>query len=112
MKISFFKLDKPRRFSYQPIFYDEANERRKERERQMRIELGMPPMEGDENRSAEERIRGKFTAARTYGNFDFRRKAQRTSNKRILVIAAILFMLIYLMYYSSGLERFISFFRF
>ena len=112
MRITFFKVEKPRHFSYQPVFYNEVNEQRKERERKIRSELGLPPMEGDENRSSEERIRGKFTAARNYsGNFDFKRKAQRTSNIRIMVIAGILVMLLYFMYYSNGLEKFMHFFK-
>lgn len=32
MKISFFKLRKPRTFEYKPRYYDEAKERRKEAE--------------------------------------------------------------------------------
>ena len=108
MKLKLFHIPKPRRFNYQPVFYDEVKERRKERERKIREELGMPPMEGDENRTPEQRIRGQFTS--TYSkDIEFSRRAKRTSNTRIVVIAAIIIMLIYFML-GSRLERLFSFF--
>ena len=111
MKISFFNAHQPRRFNYQPVFYNEVKERRIERERRIREEMGLPPMEGDENRSPEERIRGKFVSSRSEKNIEYSRGTRKVSNIRILVIAFILFMLVYLMY-SSGLEKFLGFFKF
>ena len=109
MKLSFFSVRQPRRFNYQPVFYDEAKEKRIERERRVREELGLPPVEGSENIKPADRLRGKFTAARTTKSVEFARKTERTSNIRILVIAAILLMLIYVMF-GSGLERFFGVF--
>jgi hypothetical protein len=111
MKITFFNAPKPKRFNYQPVFYNEAKERRMERERKIREEMGLPPMEGDENRSSEDRIRGKFTSSLGGKNIEFARGTKKVSNIRILVIAFILFMLIYLIY-GSGIDRFLSFFKF
>ena len=111
MQFSFIKVRKPKQFNYQPIFYDEAKEKRKERERRVREELGLPPMTGDEKRSSEERIRGKFNAVRSENRIEFARKTQQFSNKRLLTIILILFMLVYFIY-SSGLEKILSFFKF
>ena len=111
MNFSFIKVRKPKQFNYQPIFYDEAKEKRKERERKIREELGLPPMEGDEKRSSEEKIRGKFHAVRSEKKIEFSRKTKQFSNVRLLIIVFILFMLVYIIY-SSGLEKFLSFFKF
>ena len=110
MRLKFFHIPKPRRFNYQPVFYDEAKERRQERERKIRQELGMPLMEGDESRTAEQRIRGQFSSGSNYTKgIEFSTRAKRTSNTRIVVIAAMIFMLIYFML-GSRLERIFNFF--
>ena len=109
MQLSLFGPKRqPKRFNYQPVFYDEAKERRKERERKVRDELGMPPMEGDENRSAEERIRGKFTSNKSV---EFARRANRSSYSKIVLLLAILVFLTFMMF-GTGMEKFMKVFNF
>jgi len=111
MKHLFFNPRQPRRFSYQPVFYNEAKERRIERERRAREELGLPPIEGDENRTAEQRLRGKFSSFRKYDdkNIEFTRRATRFSHLRIIIFATILFGLIYFFMKGAGLEKLLGF---
>lgn len=104
MRITFFKAAKPKRFHYSPIFYDETKERIKERERRVREEMGLPPMEGDENRTTEQRIRGSFQAGRVSTDIKFARTHQRKSNLRIFAIIAVLLLLLYLFLGQDGVS--------
>ncbi|MCL2072898.1 MAG: hypothetical protein FWH18_03185 [Marinilabiliaceae bacterium] len=110
MRLKFFHIPKPRRFNYQPVYYDEAKERRIERERRIREELGMSLPGEDQNRSAEQRIRGKFSSYRANTkDIEFTRRAKRTSNTRIVVLVVLIFTI---MFYMGGfrLERLFSIF--
>ena len=61
--MGFFKQRKPRGFNHQYIYVDERRERLKEMEERAKRELGLIPQA---ERSAAERIRGKFVDHTTH----------------------------------------------
>jgi hypothetical protein len=92
MKFTFFKIPIHRQFHYSPLYFDEAKEEREERERRIRKELGISPVEGEKESSYSDRIRGKMNR-RIKTNFEVTRKAKKTSNLRLLAILIALFAL-------------------
>ena len=91
--ISFFKLNKPKQFNYEPLYYDERKEQLQERIRNIEIEMGKNPVGG----TAEIKrtlVRGSFSKYRT-----IRRKHQRQSSIRLLIIMILLITIIYLLFY-------------
>jgi len=109
MRLTFFHIPKPRRFNYQPVFYDEAKERRMERERRIREEMGLPQIEGEEIKLHSDRIRQNFSSGRR--DLEFTRRASRRSNTRIIVIAALLLFLLYFMV-GTRIENIFNLFKF
>ncbi len=110
MRITFFKIPSHRRFQHNPIYYDEAKEKRIERERRIRSEMGLEPIEGDESVSFEDRIKGKIRESGIKSNFEVSRSIRRKSNFRLFVILIILFALFYLIL-QSGFDLFGLFFK-
>lgn len=100
MKISFFKTPQHRQFHHTPIYFDEAKEERKERERRIRQEMGVAEPEGEKQPSTEERIRGKMSR-RIKTHFEVTRKDRRASNIRLVVILIALFILFYYLLKAS-----------
>ncbi|MCF8225294.1 MAG: hypothetical protein K9J30_05405 [Bacteroidales bacterium] len=88
----FFKLTEPNRFNYQPLYWDPDKEDREERVRRIKAELGQ---EVEFNKKSSAITRGSF---RQYSG-KTRRKAGRESNLRLFVIAAVLMLLAYLLFY-------------
>ncbi|MEX0987613.1 MAG: hypothetical protein WD052_09065 [Bacteroidales bacterium] len=88
----FFKVKEPNRFNYTPLYWDPEKEQREERVRRIKAELGQ---EVKFNRQASTIKRGSF---RQY-NSSNRRKASRGSNLRLVVIAAALMILAYILFY-------------
>jgi hypothetical protein len=91
--ISFFKLPKPKQFNYEPLYYDERKEQLQERIRNIEIEMGKNP-EGGTVEIKRTLGRGSFAKYRT-----IRRKHQRQSSIRLIIIIAVLFLIIYLLFY-------------
>ena len=87
---SFFKLPGYSVFNYQPLYYDPEKERRENRRRQLRLEQGKE-LEYDNDVSLEERVRGRLKY-----RIEPVRKAKRVSNIRLILIAAILTFVVYL----------------
>lgn len=88
----FFKLPKPRKFSYSPLYWDPEKEEREDRVRRIKQEMGI----GDPSGPARTTIRrGSFRQA----SKKTRVKANRSSNIRLLVILAVLFLIAYLLFY-------------
>jgi len=88
----FFKVNEPKRFDYKPLYWDPAKEEREDRNRRIRAELGQ---EVTFSKSSSTITRGSFRQYSSKTN----RKAGRDSNIRLIVIAAALFLLAYLLFY-------------
>ncbi|MGQ1785830.1 MULTISPECIES: hypothetical protein [unclassified Saccharicrinis] len=99
MKFSFIKTARHRTFHHTPIYYDEAKEEREERARRIKSELGVEVE--DDDRSAEDRIRGKMRR-KIKGSFDIARKEKRKSNVRLAIILIGLMIVFYYLLMSSS----------
>ena len=88
----FFKVKEPNRFNYRPLYWDPEKEDREDRIRRIKAELGQ---EVRFNRNASTIKRGSFRQTTRGTN----RKAGRESNVRLIVIAAILMLLSYLLFF-------------
>ena len=89
--MGFFKQRKPRGFNHQYIYVEERTERLKEMEERAKRELGLIPQA---EKTAEERIRGKFVDQTTH----LKRQQERggdSSSKWLIIIAVLLVALIY-----------------
>ena len=88
-----FKQRKPRGFQHQYIYVDERRERLKEMEERAKRELGML---ADKPLTTEDRVRGKIVEQSTH----LKRKQEKSnplSNKRLLLILALLVMIMYVL---------------
>ncbi|WP_166362066.1 hypothetical protein [Perlabentimonas gracilis] len=90
--ITFFKTPKPKRFDYTPQYYDARKEALKERERQIKQEMG----EADEDAPRVSLIRGQMR--RQYEQ-KIKGRANRGSGLRLFVIFIILCLLAYYLLY-------------
>lgn len=100
MKFTLFKIPNHRQFNYSPLYYDEAREERKERERMIRKEMGISPAEDEKIPSIEDRIKGKMNR-RIKTNFEVTRQIRKTSNIRLIIILIALFALFYYLLKAS-----------
>lgn len=97
MALKFFHLPKSRQFNIPYRFYDPSKEDREDRENRIKEELGI--MEKAEiNPSFKPNMRGQFRqalgrASKTDSD------ARRSSNIRLIILIAILFLLSYLFFY-------------
>jgi len=98
MKFTFIKTAGHRKFNHTPIYYDEAKEEQTERARRIKSELGVEQEEDD--RTIEDRVRGKMRR-KIKGNFDIVRTEKRRSNLRLAVILIGLFAFFYYLFSSS-----------
>ena len=89
----FIKLPGHKRFEYTPRYWDPEKEEREERIRQIKAEMGIE-VPGDPTRTTIKR--GSFRQAHR----NTKVKATRSSNIRLVVILAVLFLLAYLMFYA------------
>jgi len=88
----FIKMPGHKQFSYSPRYWDPEKEARDERIRSIKQEMGID-VPYDPNRSTIRR--GSFRQVRQTGKV----KANRSSNIRLVVILAILFVIAYLIFY-------------
>jgi len=88
----FFKLPKPRKFSYSPRYWDPEKEDMEDRIRRIKQEMGIE----SGNKPAKITItRGSFRQFKRGTKI----KANRSSNIRLIIILAVLFLLAYLIFY-------------
>ena len=86
----FFKLPQHKQFHYEPIYYDERKEKLEERIRQIEAEYGIKPEDGP---------------ARTIGKgsfnhfYDRKRKAQKYSSTRLVLIILFLLFVSYFLFF-------------
>jgi hypothetical protein len=87
----FFRIPKHRQFNYQPIYYDEQKEQLEERIKNIEQEYGINNGE-------------KYTRSMTKGSFshyyDRKRKSQRYSTTRIILIIIFLLFVSYFLFFS------------
>ncbi len=88
----FFKIAKPRQFNYTPLYHDPDKEDLEDRIRAIKQEMGIEV--SDIKRSTTIK-RGSF---RKYSK-NAKRKANRESNLRLIMIVAVLLILAYLIFY-------------
>jgi hypothetical protein len=88
----FFKLHKPKRFEYNPRYWDPEKEEREERIRRIKQEMGVE-LEGGPVRTTI--TRGSFRQYKKHTKV----RATRSSNIRLVIILAVLFLISYLIFY-------------
>ena len=88
--MGFFNQQKPRGFNHQYIYVDERKERLKAMEERIKREMGLTPKE---EKTIEERIRGKFVEQTSH----LKRQQGRdnsASSKWLIIIAVLLVALL------------------
>jgi hypothetical protein len=100
MKFTFIKLPQHRKFSPEPIYYDAAKEERLERERNIRIELGLKPLGEEEAGNFKDRVKGKM-GRRMKSHFEVTRSARKKSNIRLIIILIALMALFYYLLHAG-----------
>ena len=100
MRFVFFKLPRHRKFDYDPIYYNPEKEKREERERRIRQEMGLPAEEGNDARAYADRIRGGMRR-RIKSHFEVTRSERKKSNLRLIIILMFLFGLFYYLMHSA-----------
>ena len=90
-RITFFKMPKPRRFNYSPVFYDPVKERIEEaRSRAANEERPYQP---------GQRIRGSFQKS-----FDDRRRPSGNSLFiRVVIYLTVIILIVFLYYFTDGM---------
>lgn len=81
-----FKPNKPKQFNYKPLYYNERKE-----QLEQRIDYIKRDVEFEKSRN-KNKIRTQFNDS--WGR-DYRKSAHNQSNKRIIIIAGILTVLLY-----------------
>ena len=89
----FIKLPSHKRFEYSPRYWDPEKEEFEERVRQIKKEMGIE-VSRDPNRTTIKR--GSFRQVRQQTKL----KATRSSNLRLVVILAVLFIIAYLIFFA------------
>ena len=88
----FIKLPSYKRFEYTPRYWDPEKEAREERIRQIKQEMGIELPSGHNRTTIR---RGSIRQVRQNAKV----KASRSSNIRLLIILAVLFLLAYLIFF-------------
>ena len=93
--MAFFQLKQPRKFNPRPIYYDEDKEMHDELVANAKKDLGIEEEKSD--KVYRPQIKGSFRGGDKI-SFNFKRREQKKSGTRLVVILALLFMLIYLFF--------------
>lgn len=97
MKFSLFRRTSHKTFSHIPIYYDEVDETRKDRERKAQIDLGKGDKKTtDYHVTMKGSMRKYDHQHQSAAHFTSSQKKQ--SNLRIVIILAILFLMAYLLW--------------
>ncbi|HPF94295.1 MAG TPA: hypothetical protein PLV65_10160 [Tenuifilaceae bacterium] len=92
MGIVFFRTPKPKQFSYTPIFYNPDKEAIKEREQQLKQELGL----SDDETPRVSLIKGQF---RRHYEGKIKGRAKPKASLRLFVILIVLCLIAYYLFY-------------
>lgn len=87
----FFKIPQHKRFNYQPLYYDEEKERREERRKRIRKELGKS--------EADDHYVPNITRGSMRGYFDKSRRAKKQSNLRLVILVLFLIFVSYFLFF-------------
>ncbi|WP_430810600.1 MULTISPECIES: hypothetical protein [unclassified Carboxylicivirga] len=90
MKFTFSKVARHRVFQHDPIYYDEQKEKREERERRIKEELGL--LTDEDKEGYADRIRGGMRR-RMKSHYEVNRSEKRRSNLRLVIILILLMIL-------------------
>ncbi len=99
MKFTFFKLPDHRRFNYTPLYFDPEQEKRKEREKRIKEEMGVA-VEEEKGRGYADRIRGGMRR-KIKSHFEVTRTERKKSNLRLVIILIVLMVLFYYLLNSA-----------
>lgn len=94
MRVTLFRLGKPKKFSYKPRHFDPAMEDLHSRVEMIKSELNEEDKSGDTN-LARTRIR------KAWNTPEARKSANNTSTLRIALITAILFTFFYVYFFTD-----------
>ena len=89
----FFKIPTPKRFNYNPIYWDPGKEDREQRVRAIKQEMGIDVELGKKSSTI---TRGSFRQNTTSKT---RSRANRDSNRRLILIVIVLLLLAYILLY-------------
>jgi hypothetical protein len=87
----FFKIPQHKQFHYEPIYYDERKEKLEERIRQIEAEYGIK----HENSPVRTLKKGSLNQ-----HFARKRKAQRYSSTRLIIIILFLLFISYFLFFA------------
>jgi hypothetical protein len=86
MRITFFKTQNPREFNYIPRYYDKKKEEAEERQKRIENELGISGKTGYQHSISRGSMQRRMQV---------KRKTNRSSTIRLLLITGILILLVY-----------------
>lgn len=89
---SFFQLPKHEKFKYNPIYYNEKEDKREQRIKRIKQELNLEGEEGEKKAAHISNIKGQMLRGSR-----LKSREKRNSNMRVLVIFIILILLFYLL---------------
>ncbi len=93
--MAFFKLSQPKGFNHKPIYYDEDKEAHEKMVAKAKRELGIKE-EGEEYKPD---IKGKFRNSSSANDheytFNFRRTAEKKSNRHLIVLVLLLLIVLF-----------------
>jgi len=98
MKIVFFKTPKPKQFNYIPRYYDPEKEELEKRKKELGL-LG----EGDAHQYLKAQMRRRWRA-------DAHQRADRSSAVRVFIYLMILFLTVYLFFFTDVITNVLSIF--
>ena len=87
----FFKVPQHKQFHYEPIYYDERKERLDERIKEIEQEYGI--------KNGEQHVRSIRKGSFSH-YYDRRKKTQRYSNTRLILIIAFLTFISYFLFFA------------
>lgn len=102
MKITFSRTPRPRQFVHKPIYWNPAEDERKEREERVRKEMGLASEDGEFKTSIKRGAFRKGSGGSASDRDDSTRAARRRSNVRLVLIIAVLLVIAAFLYISSS----------
>ncbi len=94
MRLTLFKTEKPKRFEFKPRYYDPQKE-----DLDRRVARAKREIEAAEKNETREELRHRLRHA--WGLQEHRASLNRTSNMRIILIAGILFLIFFLLFFTD-----------
>ncbi len=99
MKFIFFHIPKPKKFDYKPLYYDKEKDEREQRKR----ELGITDSSNKTSFMRGE-LQNRWRKDRTT-------QKRQQSKMRFLIYLLILFLTVYLFFFTNFIEKLVYFFR-